>query len=510
MNKLFVWALVFLSASAGAQERQPVLSCPRVGSEYEEMVAKLAAIETSIRKDANCAAVLRNVRSLEDLVGKDRDQVLAIVEAANGESLNAEQSKTVRDYAENLTKKVASLNDLFTRSNQCFEGDGADRQLSLLAGFVGEASNLLATVSGPWGTPIAIAGNVVAGFMTGLDQVLKSRVGYDFSKRDQWKGYVQNLCTYHSYRSQIEHLLDPGAKITQMRTLKVKLDNQLGSMRKDCPQCEELILSYEKAKETGDSIAIAQVLQPQMAIVNSVSPKPYGNYIVQTLGLREWVLTEIERIQRESRGYWADASGRYVLYQAKNSIEQFLIQREAPRFMRFSLGQARGRATEFADFILDEGRPVYVAIDRLDKRLLNGRLTSLNWAPPMDMFKALVLQPIEWNLVQENPGAEDVQFSWLHFRDQGLDRLRNAQTSTQLTQTFCTFFKVSGLYAAELRAVCKSPNLADLVNTQAALADEMAKANVGPVLTAPFAAEAEEFSNSRLDALIKEIDSRQL
>src|SRR4051812_44620193 len=94
-----------------------VLECPAVGDEYEKMVSRLDSIKASIREGANCANVSLQVKSLEDLVATDRSAVMAIVDGSKDQALTDDQAKQVRDYAENVTKKVAALSDLFLHNN---------------------------------------------------------------------------------------------------------------------------------------------------------------------------------------------------------------------------------------------------------------------------------------------------------------------------------------------------------------------------------------------------------
>ena len=203
-----------------------VAQCPAIGEDYERMVAKLDTIKAAIKDTGNCKHVTLAVDTLQKLLDEDRQKAIDIVDKSSEAGLSKEDSEFIKKYAEGLTKKVASLSDLFLHSNQCFAEDAPD-PLSSLSGIVGEASSLIGSVAGPWGAPIALAGNIIAGFLSGLNEVMNSRAGYDFSKRDQWMSYVQNLCTYHTYREQVESLLDPVGRLSQLRTLQAKLEAQI-------------------------------------------------------------------------------------------------------------------------------------------------------------------------------------------------------------------------------------------------------------------------------------------
>lgn len=443
--KRILWALAFLSLNAAAQPAQnlyrlfPVLECPRIGDEYEQMISKLEAVKTSIKQDANCKNVEMNVKNLEDLVTKDRDEVLEIAGRAENQSLGADDAEKVRAYAENITKKVTALNDLFMRSNHCFREDDAGKQLSTLSGFVSEAAQMVGSLSGPWGAPIALAGNVVAGFLTGMDQVLKSRAGYDFSKRDQWTSYVQNLCTYHGYREQIEHLLNPAARIAQLKVLKTKLDTQIDYFSNNCVECPDMMR-------------------------------------LQSLGLRDWVVRELARVDKESRTYWADVSGRHILYRTKEELEDFLIAREAPRFLAYQVQRAVSDYYAFEGFAGLEGRAVYAQLEKMSPDILTRKVKYINWSETLDVFRSLMVSKLNFSAFPAGEQGDEGKYLWMHFRDQSLNHLRTAQTSAQVVQTFCSFFRNSGRYSPGIRGQCTSATFKRLLENQKQIEKELSEA----------------------------------
>ncbi len=447
----------------------PVTQCPAVGDEYVNMLAKLETVKASIKAGANCENVALQVKSLEDLLAADRERVLQIIESGRTSSLTLDQSEFVRTYAENLTKKVTALYDLFSGSNKCFKDDNAESGLSSLSGFVGEASRLVASLSGPWGTPIALAGHVIAGFLTGMDQVMKSRAGYDYSKPENWKNYVQNLCTFHSYRDQVEHLLNPQARINQLRTMRLQLDTRIELMGSRCEECSRIRDSFTTQSETS-----ADVMNADQRFA-----KPFGTYMLYSVGIRNWVNKEISRIERESASFWADISGRHLLSQAREDLEQFLIVREAPRFLGWQLGQSTRDWGSFNGFALQEGRPLHDQLSRINPALVSVPVRSY-FVNPIDVFKALVVSPIRWHLASENQ-LEDVKYSWTHYRDRGLSRLRNAEASLQVVQGFCSFFKQAGYYSSSIKAACTAPGALNLAQQMADLDQQLATVDLGGV-----------------------------
>ncbi len=491
----------------------PVLSCPAVGNEYEKMISKLDAIKTSIKSDANCQNVALKVKSLEDLVVKDRQKVLELTQQEKIENLTAEQAQLVRDYAENVTKKVSSLMDLFMNSNYCFREEGPDKQLSQLAGFVNEASQLVGALSGPWGTPIALAGNVVAGFLTGMDQVLKSRSGYDFNQRDQWMNYVENLCTYHSYRDQIEHLLNPRARVAELQDLKAKLEGHLQDMAQQCRECQNIQDAYNAQRKT-PAKQLSEQLSPQIKAADSTFAQPLGSYTLQSLGLRDWVNEEIKRVQREAASYWSDASGRHMLTRAKEQIENFLVDRESVRFLSHQVARSQKDFNNFLYFVGSEGTSLYVRLNNSGYGIISSPLNNAVWSSPVEVFRSLIVKPLDWEKMPQSSHREDMKFSWNHFHHQSMARLRKVQTTLQVAQSFCSFFKHSGQYNSGIRAQCSSNHLRRLLEQGSNLEKEIADSEgdsesllLNPELVNNDAA-LKVYSRNKIEALSRAIEFR--
>src|SRR5690606_4100863 len=115
---------------------------------FNKLLGRLESIKTKIKKTANCENVDLTVKSLEDLLVKDREKFLEIIEIGRTQPLNEEQTNQVRKYAENITLKVTSIYDLFTQANSCFNDGGSITDIQQLSGFVSEVSRLVAAVSG--------------------------------------------------------------------------------------------------------------------------------------------------------------------------------------------------------------------------------------------------------------------------------------------------------------------------------------------------------------------------
>ncbi len=455
----------------------PVLQCPSIGQEYEQLVAKLDALKASIKKDANCDNVTLKVEEMQTKLGRDRELILGIVNKGGEGNLTEAETKAVRDYAEDLTKKVAVLQDLFLQTNHCFVEDRKDDNLRMLGSFVGEASQWVGAIAGPWGTPIALAGNVIAGFLTGMDQILKTRAGYDFSKRDQWQSYVTNLCTYHSYQEQIDHLLNPNVKTEKLESLLGSIETHLNKSAHECKECAVIQSEMASSPEASESEWLTRLAGP-ISVANQAFTTPLGSVTAQLVGVRNWIKNELLRIEKEGRSYWADSSGRHVLRLANNQIGAYLIDKEAPRFLQAQVQHTATSYAAFQNFARSKGPEVYLQILRIVYDQKGEVLPTLGWATGSELFETVVKAGLDWSSFAPSDALDEAKFSWLQFKAKGLELLDDAQTSTQVVKSFCSFFKHSAQYSAEIRNACTSRLFIRVDKDQTQLIENLRKASI--------------------------------
>ncbi len=446
---LATWSSFALAVTVPPPILSATVQCPAIGENFSKLIAKLDAIKASVREGANCSNVAMKVKSLEDLLVKDREKIEEIIVVGRQQPLTAEQTEAVKQYAEQITTKVTALYDLFSGSNKCFNDDDAETRMAGLAGFVGEASRLIGSLTGPWGTPIALGGQVIAGFLTGLDKVVKSRAGYNFSKREAWTQYVQNVCTYHSYRDQIEHLLDPQSRIAQLNGIKNILDLNIKKMSADCGDCQDV--------------------------------EPMNSYMAYNLGIRAWVNKEILRVERESTSFWADITGRHLLSQARYDLQQFLIEREGPRFIGYQTSLATQQLRDLMFATEGEGRSLHGQIAKANPKAV-GEIRYF-FSEPWEYFRTLVVKPVRFEILPQNEATEDLQYVWASYRDRSLQRFRSTEATLHVAQGFCQFFRQAGLYTPQIRAACTSGQARASATQIGGLAQELATAKVIPSAT---------------------------
>lgn len=521
----------------------PAVQCPAIGEEYEKMVAQLENIKTSIKDTANCKNVTMQVDDLKKLLDTDRAKVQAILDKAQANPSNTatpapgttpfpgtapvpgappaapvqisgEDAQILRAYSEAMTKKVAGLMDIFVNSNQCFQEDTQPNRIGMLAGLVGDASSLVGTVAGPYGVPIALAGNLIAGFMAGLQDVLNSRAGYDFNKRTDWANYVQNLCTYHSFRDQIDHLLSPGQRSSEITRFNQSLEKQISQMSKVCPECQQMENNFQPNANPDQAIAANSGL---VKAANSRFSVPIGSYMLQSLGLRDWIRQELDRMARESAGEWGSASGQYVLIRAKESIEDFLIRMEAPKFLQFQTTQALTDYNEFLDFSSSEGRNLYQAIQQLNPKVITQPIGRMGWSyDPLAYFNSLILSPLNWDILPQNDSASDLLYSWNHFKANSLLNLHTSETTARVALSFCAFFRRTNQYNSTIRSICTAKPFKGLIENYTAMEAKLesnvqTKQDVIPAgLSEYFIDRDPKYSENSIEALIRTVEERKI
>jgi hypothetical protein len=94
-------------------------------------------------------------------------------------------------------------------------------------------------------------------------------------------------------------------------------------------------------------------------------------------------------------------------------------------------------------------------------------------------------------------------------------KLRRAQTSTQVVQSFCSFFKHSGQYSPALRQHCASQTMSELIKNENAVEAEIQASAVlqdgeRPMTINPDLEGKVVYSRNKVEALTRAFQSREL
>jgi hypothetical protein len=425
------------------------------------MITELSVLKTAIKRDAACAPVQSEVKCLENLLGARRTTVVELIKKNKTEPLQERELEEVRTYVEDVTKKVFATAELLDRNKNCFSEDNQALGLSDLASITLDATALAKTVAGPWSAPIAIGGQALAGIMQGLDKVVKSRRGYDFDKLEQRQSYVQSLCTYYNYRQDIENILFPDQRVAKLRSLDYALKTGLNGMVQNCPECRQISELSNKGN-TGTINGLA-------SSADSIYKLPLGSITVKTISSLGWVRGELNRIAEEMEG---DVSiGRDLVSEIKADIDQFLFDKEAPRFIRFQNKKAAGLFHEFRSYTISEAQSLLISAGDTLSRPMNS-LYDMNELDIINQVKAL-----------KGPLAATKQAGLLgridEFERRTSDLLARTRLAMEVQVTYCQFFQRAGLYNAGIQYACEGGSSVDLAATLKNLEQKPASVEMG-------------------------------
>lgn len=516
MNKILrILALCLASAAMSAQamespwllRQRDVLSCPAVGTSYNSMLNDLESLKTSIRGEANCENVKIKIKDVGAQVTDVRKRFLELIEKSKTTPLTAQENQEIQDYTENLAENVATLFDLFSNSNYCFSDDpNAANKMASLAGFVNEASRMLGSVAGAWGAPIAIGGRVVAGLITAIDQYSKTRAGYDFTQPKQWRNYVNSLCTYYNFRDEIASLLYPEQQAQNLADLANKLNTQLTMITARCPECKKIndtIVANPKA----DPTVIIRMTEPSVASANSAFTKPLGSYTLETAGLLQWATAERKRILADAKDFLQDSSGRYLLFKAKENLDDFLIERMGPKFLDAQLSDAVAQFRQFTTFVERKGATLAMTLAYYDPNNEAMQTPWMGWDAET-LFNLLVKNEMDLGRIkQPRTKVDDLKFALSSFRAEALEKLNSYRVAVGAYENFCQFFRLSNNYTSSIRTSCLTPRYSQLKTMEAKYVTE---ANPPAERFSQSVIEAIEATLAELQAEPGFLDPRQL
>lgn len=468
INFLVLSLLASLSAQA-SNEPFKLLRCPAVPQAYTQLLTELSVLKTAIKRDAACSPVQAEVQSLESLIGARRSAVVELIKRNKTEPLQERELNEVRSYVEDVTKKVFATAELLDRNKNCFSEDNQAMGLSDLASITLDATALAKTVAGPWSAPIAIGGQALAGIMQGLDKVVKSRRGYDFNKLEQRQSYVQSLCTYYNYRQDIENLLFPAQRVAQLRGLDFALKTGLNGVVQSCPECRQINdLTKQPSSTPGSNGAINELASS----ADSAYRLPLGSITVKTISSLSWVRGELNRIAEEMEG---DMNiGRDLVSEIKADIDQFLFDKEAPRFIRFQNKKALDLYQDFRSYTVSEAQSLIMAAGSASSGLVAGSLYDMN---EMDIINRV--RSLKAPLVASR--QDNLVSRLVDFERRATDLLARTRLAMDVQATYCQFFRKAGLYNSGIQYACEGSSSTELIATLKRLEQKPLSVEIGLV-----------------------------
>jgi hypothetical protein len=366
----------------------PIIQCPRTARKYTEMLEQLDGLKRKIRSEAcpqsQLDALNEEVATLENLITDGRQGFIELIQKGIGEGgqLSAAEVEKLQTYIDQVVKKVASVTGLVSNP-ACFDESAKVSTLSFLSSLVGEVSGVIGALTGPFGAKISLGGKLAAGLIGSIDQVVQARKTYDYSKREDRNNYLQNLCAYYQFKGDIDKETKVLSYVDQLWDLSDAAEALLARISSQCPDCQFIIQDFQSRlgrnhyyqvvqdrDDDGNLLASDLISSERVAIEDMTLRDLYefyfredasvtsefltGSFVgeslktlpptqatramrvktIRALQAQAWFQDELEEV-RENDSQAISDDGRREVMRVQNSIESFLINHEAPRYIRY-------------------------------------------------------------------------------------------------------------------------------------------------------------------------------
>ena len=318
-----------------------VVECPRIPTAYSQVLNNLAQLKSQIRSDAHCEDVRLQTGELESLVRSERrTRFLEIVRLNNDRNVGADDAEFLRKYAEDASETSLRLMTIMQGKQSCFpdESRGAS-QLGSITSFVFEATSLLSKVAGPYGAPIAVAGNILTGVLQGIQAFQASRPGYRFDNPKDRQAFTEQLCIYHNYRRDIDDVLFPDRRIGEVRRLTSFLQVRRERMKEACAECSRLTERFTGSETEEEMRRLTTELTPIAREVDAAYNSRMGSELLEVLSSLAWASREVTRLE-QVRDIKLRSIGPQEVMFLKNDLDHFFFTSQAPNFLQWQMDQS--------------------------------------------------------------------------------------------------------------------------------------------------------------------------
>ncbi len=479
----------------------PVIQCPKTAKKYVDMLEQLDSLKQKIRKEAcpqsQLESLNKEVEDLQTVITDGREGFVNLVQKGLGENqqLNSKEVENLQKYIDQVVKKVASVTGLISNP-ACFDENEKVSTLSFLSSIVGEVAGVVGALSGPFGAKISLGGKLAAGLIGSIDQVVQARKTYDYEDREDRNNYQQNLCAYFEFKGDID-------KETKVLTYSERLwdmadaaDILLNNLEQTCSECQNVIQDFRsrigRSQEYDISIDLddkghlladhemeTEVRSPEdmtlrnlydfyfqdganltseLILGNESGPVSSGQKIqemrvmtIRALQAKAWFDQELQNLYENDSANLSDDGRREVMRVQKN-IEDFLIHREAPRFIRY-----------YTEVLRDDIRSLESEANRVNSRI------RMMWVEPDSGFNyynkeyssTLAFHDLFRNnlVFSEATGAillpEQTEQVLDDMRQGLVSLLESVRLDHSILESRCLFFEKSSFdYMGGLRSTC--------------------------------------------------------
>lgn len=254
----------------------PVIQCPRPQKKYEDILAQLNGIQEKIKREAcpqaKINAIHSEVQSLENLITNSRKNFIDLIKkGTSGEGqLTDKEVETVQKYVDQVVKKVAVVTGL-VNNPACFDDGEKVSTLSFLSSIISEVSGAVGALSGPFGAKISLGGKLASGLLSSLDTIVQANKTYDYSRFEDQKNYLHNLCAYYDFKNDLDKETDTFAYYDRLIELKETTDTLLDKLSRDCADCKVAIDDYIQRMEANVPLLVSENVVLEELVVGAES-----------------------------------------------------------------------------------------------------------------------------------------------------------------------------------------------------------------------------------------------
>lgn len=441
-----------LANAANVENRRlyKTFQCPAMHPEYMRLMDQIRGLKQQIEEKAECGALRNQVDSLADYVGNNRSSFVSEVTKKRDTMLSVEESRRLQNYANEASKRALMLIDLLNGDDGCVGEETKGQLLSRSSSIVYEAGNLLASVAGPYGVPIAIGSSVISGVLKGVAYFYENQSGFDFDEFEQRQFYAESVCQFYRFQQEAEELINPVATLQGLEKLKAHLYDKLSELEGNCRECGEMSAYYSDDYNRENEESFNKKLNELRVAANNAFASPLGNETLQTLRTIDWSQEQIGKYQTILSQERAGQGPRELMRESL-AMSSFLFEEWAPEFVEWYFRSARREYREFQSYVYNWSVRVWMDVVNgiIEEKGL--RRVPSEPARPQIRYTRENLDFIEANM-NKSVRQSTMQSKW---RKQE-QLVQMSSLSMQVVADYCGFFAAILEYGDKIAGECEA------------------------------------------------------
>lgn len=455
---------------------QNKFQCPVSHPEYKKVLTELKDIQSRVAAQSQCQEFVVDIKEMTNLLSQKRKGFFETINSNRDQLVSPEAAQNLQTYASEISEKAlglinyvansedASMTEALFGTKRCLLSEDVKYDvISRASSLVYETSNLLSMVSGPYGAPIAIGGNVLAGVIKGIGTYLDKKNSFDFTSLDKRIFFADTLCLYYQYQVEIDKLTNPEKTLSNYEKLDQHLDQKLNELASTCPECKNIIDNTP----LGTSVDASAVKS-----INSLYAEPLGSHTKHAFETKNWLNTELQRFRGIIDFPTQGIESSEIQY-INLKISKFLFEMSSPDFLKWYLrhfNEYNNKLDSSIKTLVQNLQPLW---GNLSKYVVKSSY------PPEVSTSAIPLLYVADHVpkYKTNP-THKYNFTEVY-------RTWKLQESTlNIVDEYCTFLKDSGNYPKSVLKTCESTSLKDYKDQLAWLAVGIELSRIG--LESPF------------------------